>query len=129
MLVLPSGNYAGQISDAVLGRVKDWLRAGGTLVTLAEATRWAAGSGVGLLDTNALLKDGRPDVPATTGAAPTAARASTSSASAPAATATPSTAKPNGTPSRRLPTAAARQPGQASKPEPLRTRDPRPEPR
>ena len=54
----------------MLNRVKDWLRQGGTLVTLAEATRWAVGSGVGLLDTNALLKDGRPDVPATTGAAP-----------------------------------------------------------
>ena len=70
VLVLPSGNYAGQINDAVLNRMKDWLRQGGTLVTLAEATRWAVGSGVGLLDTNALLKDGRPDVPATTGAAP-----------------------------------------------------------
>ena len=69
VVVLPSGNYAGQIDDAVLNRLKDWLRAGGTLVTLAEATRWATGSSVGLLDTNALLKDGRPDTPATTGAA------------------------------------------------------------
>ena len=59
VLVLPSGNYAGQISDAVLTRVKDWLRLGGTLVTLADATRWAVGSGVGLLDTNAAAQ-GRP---------------------------------------------------------------------
>ena len=69
VVVLPSGNYAGQISDAVLSRLKDWIRLGGTLVTLADATRWASTAAAGLLDTNALLKDGRPDVPATTGAA------------------------------------------------------------
>jgi Zinc carboxypeptidase len=63
VVVLPSGNYAGQINDQVLNRLKDWIRLGGTLVTLAEATRWAATSGAGLLSTNALLKDGKPDVP------------------------------------------------------------------
>jgi hypothetical protein len=69
VIVLPSGNYAGQINDAVLNRIKDWLRAGGTLVTLAEASRWATGSSVGLLDTTTLLKDGRPDVPPPSGGA------------------------------------------------------------
>ena len=59
VVVLPSGNYAGAINDAVLNRLKDWLRAGGTLVTLAEATRWATGSSVGLLDTHAAAQ-GRP---------------------------------------------------------------------
>jgi hypothetical protein len=63
VIVLPSGNYGGAINDAVLTRIKDWLRAGGTVVTLAEATRWATGANVGLLDTTGLLKDGRPDVP------------------------------------------------------------------
>jgi hypothetical protein len=63
VIVLPSGNYAGAINDAVLNRLKDWLRAGGTLITLAEATRWATGANVGLLSTTTLLKDGRPDVP------------------------------------------------------------------
>jgi hypothetical protein len=63
VVVLPSGNYAGQINDQVLNRIKDWIRLGGTLVTLAEATRWAATGSVGLLSTNALLKDGKPDVP------------------------------------------------------------------
>jgi Zinc carboxypeptidase len=77
VVVLPSGNYAGQINDAVLTRVKDWIRLGGTLVTLADATRWAATAAAGLLDTNALLKDGRPDVPATTGAAGAKADAKT----------------------------------------------------
>ena len=113
VLVLPSGNYAGQISDAVLTRVKDWLRLGGTLVTLAEATRWAVGSGVGLLDTNALLKDGRPDIPATTGAAPagggsgTTASSSTAATSttpaSPTASATPRPAPPSGGATSRTP--------------------------
>ncbi|MEW6321875.1 MAG: M14 family metallopeptidase, partial [Acidobacteriota bacterium] len=64
VLVLPSGNYGGAIGEPLLNRIKDWIRAGGTLVTLAEASRWATGANVGLLDTTTLLKDGRPDVPA-----------------------------------------------------------------
>jgi hypothetical protein len=67
VIVLPSGNYAGQINEGVLNRIKDWLRGGGTVVTIAEATRWATGSSVGLLETTGLLKDGRPDVPPPTG--------------------------------------------------------------
>ena len=50
VIVLPSGNYGGRDQRAVLNRLKDWLRAGGTLITLAEATRWATGSNVGLLE-------------------------------------------------------------------------------
>jgi hypothetical protein len=67
VIVLPSGNYAGQINDGVLNRLKDWLRGGGTLITLAEASRWATGANVGLLETTTLLKDGRPDVPPPSG--------------------------------------------------------------
>ena len=67
VMVMPSGNFAGTINDGVLNRIKDWLRAGGTLVTIAEASRWATGSNVGLLDTQTLLKDGRPDVPPPSG--------------------------------------------------------------
>ena len=67
VIVLPSGNYGSSINEALLNRIKDWLRAGGTLVTLAEASRWATGSNVGLLDTTSLLKDGRPDVPPPSG--------------------------------------------------------------
>lgn len=67
VIVLPSGNYGGSINEALLVRIKDWLRAGGTLITLAEASRWAKGSSVGLLDAHTLLKDGRPDVPAPSG--------------------------------------------------------------
>ena len=67
VIVMPSGNYGGAINDGVLNRIKDWLRGGGTLVTVAEASRWATGSSVGLLDTRTLLKDGRPDVPPPSG--------------------------------------------------------------
>jgi hypothetical protein len=67
VIVMPSGNYTGQINDGILSRIKDWLRGGGTLVTIAEASRWATGSSVGLLETTTLLKDGRPDVPSPTG--------------------------------------------------------------
>ena len=63
VVVLPSGTYGDAIGGAVLSRLKDWIRLGGTLITLADATRWAATSAAGLLDTNALLKDGKPDVP------------------------------------------------------------------
>ncbi len=77
VVVLPSGNFAGQIGDSVLARLKDWIRLGGTLVTLADATRWAATSAAGLLDTKALLKDGRPDTPETTGPAPSGGTSST----------------------------------------------------
>jgi hypothetical protein len=76
VIILPSGNYAGVIGDAVVNRLKDWLRGGGTLITMAEATRWATTSTVGLLDTTPLLKDGKPDVPPSgpaTGAAGAAA--------------------------------------------------------
>jgi Zinc carboxypeptidase len=69
VIVLPSGNYGNSITEAVLNRIKDWLRAGGTLVTLAEATRWATGSTVGLISTTGLLKDGRPDTPVGAGGA------------------------------------------------------------
>ena len=57
------GQLRRAITTRCSSRLKDWLRGGGTLITLAEATRWAAGENVGLLDTNALLKDGRPGYP------------------------------------------------------------------
>src|SRR5687767_3891764 len=68
VMVMPSGNFGGTINEGVLNRIKDWLRSGGTLVTVAEASRWATGTSVGLLDTQTLLKDGRPDVPPPAGA-------------------------------------------------------------
>jgi hypothetical protein len=59
VLVLPSGSY--NYSEDALRRLKDWIRSGGTLVTLAEATRWAARDRVGLLSTDTLMRDGTPE--------------------------------------------------------------------
>jgi zinc carboxypeptidase len=69
VLVLPSGTYS--FSDDALRRLKDWIRNGGTLITMAEATRWAARDRVGLLSTDALYRDGTPqkDAPEGGGAA------------------------------------------------------------
>jgi hypothetical protein len=57
--VLPSGNYT--ISEDGLRRLRDWIRNGGTLVTLAEASRWAARDRNGLLSTDTLMRDGAPE--------------------------------------------------------------------
>jgi hypothetical protein len=59
VLVLPSGTYT--YSDDALRRLKDWIRGGGTLITLAEASRWAARDRIGLLSTDTLLRDGSPE--------------------------------------------------------------------
>jgi len=67
VLVLPSGSYS--FSDDALRRLKDWIRNGGTLITLAEATRWAARDRVGLLATDPLYRDGTPQKDAAEGAA------------------------------------------------------------
>jgi hypothetical protein len=58
-LILPSGTYA--FSADSLRRIKDWVSAGGTLITIAEASRWAARESVGLLDTRTELRDGAPE--------------------------------------------------------------------
>lgn len=68
VLVLPSGTYS--FSDDGLRRLKDWVRNGGTLITLAEATRWAARDRVGLLSTDPLYRDGTPQKDAPEGGAP-----------------------------------------------------------
>ena len=61
VLVLPSGTYS--FNDDVLRRLKDWLRSGGTLVTVGEASRWATTERAGLLSTATELRDGSADVP------------------------------------------------------------------
>jgi hypothetical protein len=59
VLVLPSGNYT--FTEDALRRLRDWIRNGGTLVTLAEASRWAARDRNNLLSTDTLLRDGSPE--------------------------------------------------------------------
>ena len=67
VLVLPSATYS--FSDDALRRLKDWIRNGGTLITIAEASRWAARDRVGLLSTDTLLRDGSPERDAPEGGA------------------------------------------------------------
>jgi hypothetical protein len=64
VVVLPSGDYADTLGDAQVRRLREWVRGGGTLVTLADASRWAASEKVALIDTHTELRDGKPEVEA-----------------------------------------------------------------
>ena len=61
VIVMPQGNYEGVIGEGDVTRIKDFVRAGGTLITIGEASRWASRDKVGLLSTDTELKDGRSD--------------------------------------------------------------------
>ena len=65
VIVLPAGNYGSVLNGDSLRRLKDWISAGGTLVTLGEASRWAARENVGLLATRTELRDGRGEIETT----------------------------------------------------------------
>lgn len=56
VLVLPSGSY--NFSDDQMRRLRDWLSRGGTLITLGQASAWAASERAGLLSTHLLQRDG-----------------------------------------------------------------------
>ena len=60
VVVMPSGDYS-TFGDDGVKRLKDWVRAGGTLVTLGEASRWAAKEKVALIDTRTENRDGTPE--------------------------------------------------------------------
>jgi hypothetical protein len=69
VIVLPSGTYAPLAGEEPLRRLREWIRGGGTLVTLADASRWAANERVNLLETRTELRGGRPETePAAAGA-------------------------------------------------------------
>jgi hypothetical protein len=63
VLILPNafGNMNNAIGNA--DKIKDWIRAGGTLITYGGATHWLTGEKVGLLATTRELKGGKPDKP------------------------------------------------------------------
>ncbi len=61
VIVMPNGNYEGVLGDPEVARLKDFVRMGGTLITISEASRWASRDKVGLLSTDTELKDGRSD--------------------------------------------------------------------
>jgi hypothetical protein len=66
VVVMPSGDYS-PLGEEGVKRLKDWVRGGGTVVTLGEASRWAAKEKVALVDTRTENRDGSPekDSPAT----------------------------------------------------------------
>jgi hypothetical protein len=59
VIVFPSGNFAGVVGDGLRDRLQGWMRDGGTVVTMAESTRWATRSG--LLATTAERRGGRAE--------------------------------------------------------------------
>jgi hypothetical protein len=59
VLVFPSGNYASAVGGGLLDRIQGWIRDGGTVITMAESTRWA--TRVGLLATTAERRGGRAE--------------------------------------------------------------------
>lgn len=46
VIVLPSGNYGGALSGSMVDRLRDWMRDGGTLVTMANSSAWASRAGL-----------------------------------------------------------------------------------
>lgn len=61
VVVMPSGDYSSAINDEGLRLIKDWVRGGGTLITIADASRWASRDRVGLLSTDTEMKDGKSE--------------------------------------------------------------------
>lgn len=60
VIVFPAGSYGGVVGRGLLDRLQQWMRDGGTLVTLGSATRWAAAESVGLLSATVERRGGRP---------------------------------------------------------------------
>ena len=59
MIIFPSGNYGSSVGDGLQEELRAWMSDGGTMITMAESTRWAAR--VGLLATTAERRGGRAE--------------------------------------------------------------------
>jgi len=59
VIVFPSGNFSGVVGEGMRDRLQAWMREGGTVVTMAESTRWATRNG--LLATHAERRGGRAE--------------------------------------------------------------------
>ena len=57
VVVFPSGNYGSAVGNGLVTRLQDWMRDGGTLVTMANSSVWAARAG--LLDAVTERRGGR----------------------------------------------------------------------
>ncbi len=60
VIVVPNGRYGGAWSDAFVEELADWMSDGGTLVTMAESSVWAAREGI--LGTTPEVRGGAPAV-------------------------------------------------------------------
>ena len=78
-ILMPSGNYGSRISKETVDRIKSWVRAGGTLVTMGGATEWAADDAVGLTTARKVGDgDAKSDAPAAASASPSASPSASS---------------------------------------------------
>ncbi len=57
VIVFPSGNYGQAVGSGLVDRLQGWMRDGGTMITIAESSRWA--SRAGLLASDAERRGGR----------------------------------------------------------------------
>ena len=59
VVVFPSGNYGSAVGGGMVDRLQAWMRDGGTVITMAESSRWA--SRAGLLATETERRGGRAE--------------------------------------------------------------------
>jgi hypothetical protein len=83
-ILLPSGSYGSRIPKETVERLKTWVRNGGTLVTMGNATEWAADEGVALTSARRVADpETKADAPAATPAAQAAATGATAATTPP----------------------------------------------
>jgi hypothetical protein len=56
VLILPDGRYPGPLGDGFVARLKDWVRAGGTVILVKGAASWGTEKSVGLLASKPVKK-------------------------------------------------------------------------
>jgi hypothetical protein len=59
VIVFPSGDFTSVVGSTLAGRLQDWMRDGGTVITMAQSTLWAARAG--MLRTEAERRGGGPE--------------------------------------------------------------------
>jgi hypothetical protein len=87
-IVMPSGSYGSRITKDGADRIRSWVRAGGTLVTMGNASAWAADSAVGLTSARRVGDAEKPDDDKAADAKP-AARPAADSTTGPRTASTP----------------------------------------